>query len=86
MYVDIEDWKNGWYGIELGLARAEIDELISLLQMIKDDPDQHFHISSEHQGEGGVGDIEVYVNDGREPNNMFLGGKALGPGDDISVA
>jgi len=83
VYVDIEDWKNGWYGIGLGLAPAEIDELISLLQMIKNDPDQHFHISSEYKGKGGVGDIEVYINDGRKPNNMFFFGKALGPGDEI---
>lgn len=83
MYVDIEDWKNGWYGIGIGLASGEIDELIALLQMIKSDPEQHFHISSEFQGEGGVGDIEIYVNDDHKKNNMSFLGKALGPGEEI---
>ena len=85
MYVDIEDWKNGWYGIGIGLGSNEIDSLIELLQMIKDDPEQHFHISSEYEGEGGVGDIEIYIKEEKQNNNMSLLGKALGPGEEIEL-
>ena len=81
MYVDIEDWKNGWYGLGLGLAPEEVDKLIALLQMIKTDPEQHFHLSSRFEGDGGVGDVEVYVKAEEQPNNMFFLGKAIGPGE-----
>ena len=80
MYVDIEDWRNGWYGIGIGLKSDEIDLLIDLFQIIKRDPEQHFHISSEYGGKGGVGDIEIYIKEEKQQNNMTLLGKALGPG------
>jgi len=35
MYIDIEDWKNGWFGLGVGLSVDDIDELIALLQMIR---------------------------------------------------
>lgn len=83
MQVDIDDWKTGWYGIGIGLDPDEIDELVSLLQMIKSDPEQHFHIASEYRGEGGVGDIEIYVNNDHKQGNMSFLGKALGPGEEV---
>lgn len=83
MIVEMEDWKNGWFGLGIGLKPNEIDELIQLLQMIKNDHEQHFHISSEYKGEGGVGDIEVYVQEEDKEDNMIFFGKALGPGDKI---
>ncbi len=83
MYADIEDWKNGWYGIGIGLEPKEIDSLIELLQMIKKDPEQHFHLSSKYEGDGGVGDIEIYIKEEKQKNNMGLLGKALGPGEEI---
>jgi len=83
MHADIEDWENGWYGIGIGLEPEEIDTLIDLLNIIKNDHEQHFHLSSEYEGEGGVGDIEIYVKDQKKKNNMSLLGKALGPGGEI---
>ena len=83
MYVDMEDFETGWYGIGIGISREEIDRLIDLLRMIKSDPEQHFHISSEYKGQGGVGDIEVYVMDENQEHNMILMGKALGPGEEV---
>ena len=83
MNAKLDDWENGWFGIELGLDLNEIDSLIALLQMIKNDPEQHFHISSEYKGEGGIGDIEVYVKEEKAENNLNLFGKALAPGEEI---
>ena len=53
MHTELEDWKNGWYGVQLGLTTKEIDVLIARLQMLKVEPDQHFHLSSTYQGGGG---------------------------------
>ena len=83
MHVRMKDWKNGWYGIELSLGESEIDRLIELLQMIKDDSDQHFHISSDYKESGGVGDIEISVNTDHQSDNMSLSGRALAPGEEI---
>jgi hypothetical protein len=83
MYVDIEDFKNGWYGIGMGISIEEIDVLIHLLLMLKAHPDQHFHISSEYKGSGGVGDIEVYLKDKIQNHNMIIMGKARGPGEEV---
>lgn len=85
MHVKLEDWKNGWYGVRLGVAPQEIDRLIKLLTMIKNDPEQHFHISSEYTGTGGIGDIEVSVTSENEEQNMKLSGRALGPGEEIEI-
>ena len=47
MKAELEKWKEGWQGISLGLRNDEIEHLISLLQEIRKDNDQHFHISSD---------------------------------------
>jgi len=81
--ISFEDWKNGWHGIELGLSVAEIDELIENLGMLKQDTDQHFHISSDYKGDGGVGDITIYVKASSEADNASMSGRALAPGEEI---
>jgi hypothetical protein len=83
MNVELEDWKNGWSGISIGIAKEEIERLIELLQMLKTDPEQHFHISSDYKGNGGVGDIEIYVKTSEQKHNMSLSGQALGAGEEI---
>jgi hypothetical protein len=83
MNTTLEDWKNGWFGVGLGLAPAEIDALIAHLQQLKADPEQHFHITSEHKGSGGIGDIEVFVDPDAVPGNMRLSSLALAPGEDL---
>ena len=83
MHVTLEDWKNGWYGIELAISPPEIDRLITLLQELKADPEQHFHISSDYNGSGGLGDIEVFIKPDPETDNLFLSSTALQPGDEI---
>ena len=83
MNISFEDWKNGWHGIELGLSTAEIDQLIGNLEMLKQDTEQHFHISSDYKGNGGIGDIAIYVKDSSEADNASMSGGALAPGEEI---
>ena len=86
MHGKIEDWNNGWYGMSLGLALPEIDRLIVLLTKLREDPEQHFHISSDSSGSGGLGDIEIYVAEAGVPSNLKLGGVALAPSSDLPAA
>jgi hypothetical protein len=79
MHSKLEDWKNGWFGVELGLSPDEIDRFIELLQMLKAEPDQHFHLSSDYKESSGVGDITLYVQAPDETNNMIAFGKAIAP-------
>ena len=84
MHTELEDWKNGWFGVQLGLTSKEIDVVIERLQMLKVEQDKHFHLSSTYQGGGGLGDITVYVQDSSTLSNMeSIGSKALAPGDTI---
>ena len=50
MNVELEDWKNGWYGIRLAMSPHELDRLVQLLHAVKADPEQHFHVSSGYKG------------------------------------
>jgi len=86
MRSELEDWGNGWHGLRLSIKSHEIEHLIGLLQRLRQDPEQHFHISSDYSGTGGVGDIEISVSDDHELSNMRLGGLALGPGADVPGA
>jgi hypothetical protein len=83
MHSTLEDWKNGWFGVQLGLKKEEIDRVIELLRMLKHEPDQHFHFSSDYKGTGGLGDIEFFVQSVDQPSNMEPLGKALAPGEEI---
>ena len=83
MRGEIENWNNGWFGVRLGLSAAEIERLIAMLTKLRNDPDQHFHISSNYVGSGGLGDIEISVQSADETSNMGIGGLAMGPGDEI---
>lgn len=83
MYAKLEDWKNGWSGLELGIRLGEIDQLIASLKMLRDEPEQHFHLSSDYQGSGGIGDIVIFIQPDDGPHNMTIGGRALAPGEII---
>jgi hypothetical protein len=86
MYAELESWPSGWYGLRLSLRPAEIERLISLLQTLQEDPEQHFHISSKYEGEPSLGDIEISVAGPSEPANMWLSGLALAPGTELPPA
>jgi len=80
MIAEIEEWKQGWKGINLGLRNDEIDYLISMLQEIRSDNDQHFHISSDCRGKPGLGGIQIYVKTKAEEDNMYFTSLAMSPG------
>ncbi len=84
MHTKLEDWKNGWFGVELGICADEIDSIIDRLKMLKSDHEQHFHISSDYKGSGGIGDITVYVQLADRVSNMEkVSSRALAPGEEI---
>ena len=86
MHTKLEDWKNGWFGLELGILPEEIDSLIGQLQMLKTDHDQHFHISSDYKELGGLGDIIVYVQSPEEKTNMErVSSRALPPAGGLTT-
>jgi hypothetical protein len=76
----LKEIKDKWIGLRIYLDPTEIDELIESLANIRDAPDQHFHIRSSYNGEGGVGDIEIAVRAPTEEHNMRLLGAAILPG------
>ncbi len=75
----MDDSKTGWYGIAIGIGPDEIDLLIERLIFIKNKRDQHFHISSDYEGEGGIGDVEIYLMEENQKNNMFITGYDIAP-------
>jgi len=83
MHSKLEDWKNNWFGVQLGISKDEIDRIIDLLKMLKEEPDQHFHLSSDYKDTGGLGDITIYVQSPGEVSNMDTLGKARAPGEEI---
>ena len=83
MRGEIENWNNGWYGVRLEVSVAEIDRLIGLLTNMRNDPEQHFHMTSDYAGSGGLGDIEVSVSATNRISNMSVSGLAMAPGDSI---
>ena len=83
MQGEIENWKNGWYGIRLALSTREVNHLIGLLGELRDNPEQHFHISSDYVASEGLGDIEISLLEETGVSNMSISGLALAPGDNI---
>ncbi len=83
MNAELEKWKEGWQGVSLGLRNDEIDHFIKLLEGIRKDNDQHFHISSDCKGEPGLGGIEIYVKPDIKEDNMYFSSLAKGPGEII---
>jgi hypothetical protein len=76
MKSSIEDFRTGWYGLKLHLDLNDIDRLLELLVLLKDDKNYHFHIFSTAFDDeaGGVADIEFCRKDESEKSNMDIGG------------
>ena len=78
MHVKLEDFKTGWYGINISIRECEIDIFIEQLRMLKANKDQHFHIASNFEGESGVGDIEFNIQEDNV-DNMYITDFAIPP-------
>ena len=72
MNLQIEDFKTGWFGITFGIKRSEIEVLIRGLENLKRDKNQHFHIRSDYSGEGGIADIEFYIESEDSKDNSVI--------------
>jgi hypothetical protein len=81
----LEDWNNGWAEVEVGLSISDIDRLIALLEMMKAEPDQHFHATSDFVGAGGIGQITFQIQQLNETDNLSLGSRALGAGELVKL-
>ena len=79
MRVEQDDFGTGWSQIHFGIKKDEIDCLIELLKVLKTDDSQHFHLSSSYEGENGIGDIEFYIQDVNEEDNIMLTSLAISP-------
>lgn len=76
MKSSIEDFETGWYGIYLALDEDDIDKLIELLKVLKEDNSYHFHLfSTAFDNEpGGIADIQFSRKMESEPSNLKIGG------------
>jgi hypothetical protein len=71
MQVKLEDFKTGWFGLQLGLTYADIAALISRLEVLREHKG-HFHARGDFSGDGGVGDIEFYWAESSSPNGLSI--------------
>lgn len=79
MLISREDVSSGFVGIGIGLKPSDIDALIRLLHALRDDPDQHFHISGDCSGGRGVADIEIHHQPIDQGDNATILGFAIDP-------
>ena len=78
MFVETEDYKTGWFGINISIRRHEKDVLIERLKQLKNNENQHFHLTSDFTDDGGVGDIGFNISD-EGKDNMTISGFAIPP-------
>ena len=85
MKVNLKKYDTGWYEINIGLKTSDIDKLIILLNDLKKDQNQHFPIVNNDYdlSKGKVENIEFYVQDFEEQNNMVMLGTAIDPNDKL---
>lgn len=79
MRITREDFDSGWTDIILGLRPEEIDRFIAMLDMLKMEPDQHFHLSSTFEDESRVSGIEISVQGVDEQDNAAISSQAMTP-------
>ncbi len=53
-----------------------------MLRLIQADPNQHFHIASDFEEGGGVGEVTFFVQVGEQRDNARISTRALLPGED----
>lgn len=71
MQVKLDDFKTGWFGLEVGLTDNDIAFLMEKLSTLRERKG-HFHARSDFSGDGGVGDIEFYWAEPSTPANLVL--------------
>ncbi len=71
MKVQIEDFQTGWYGLSIGVKKGDIKALITALKQLEENQG-HFHLTSDMVGDGGVADIEIFLQEESEVNNIEI--------------
>lgn len=73
MEANLEDFKTGWFGLQVGLKAQEIDQIIDLLKQVKNRELDHFHARSDfNDPREGIGDIEFYLAGNDAKHNLSL--------------
>jgi hypothetical protein len=71
MQIKLEDFKTGWFGLQIGIIDAEIPVLVERLQELQKSRG-HFHIRSDFSGSGGVGDVELFWSENASTQVMKI--------------
>lgn len=78
MNVNLEDFKTGWFQVSIGVRKNEIPILIKLLTALQED-EHHFHLINNYEAENGIENIEFYIQEEQESDNMLISGPAISP-------
>ena len=71
MRCEIEDFKTGWFGLQLAFRPEEIDKLIANLQELKAGGLGHFHFRRDDWDDvPGAADVEISLLGPEEQDNM----------------
>ena len=71
MKGDIDTFPSGWIGLSIGIKNSEIDRLIESIQELRTSR-SHFHLRSEFKEDSGIGDIEIYILEDSESDNLVI--------------
>ena len=83
MRIGIERPTPQWCEVDIRLSRDEIEGLIAQLAAIRDDPDQHFHLTSESPLITEAVQVTFSQDPPDAPAEARLSSLALPPGTEI---
>ncbi len=63
----------------MGLSLHEVDRLIQMLKLLMQDPDQHFHCSSNHEDNSRIAGVDFYIKQATDPDNATISGPSIEP-------
>ncbi len=73
MKVNMNDFGTGWFGVEVGVKKEEIDQLIKLLSELKEGHFDHFTIANKSETQpSGIENFEIFLIDKRNEDNMQI--------------
>lgn len=72
-----------WSEVTVALNRDEIDELIGLLEAIRDDAEQHFHLTSSTQEGAESVQLTFSQEVSDDSSNARMSSLALPPGSEV---
>ncbi len=81
MRVELEDFKTGWFKVEVYLKTKDVDHLIRLLTSLRtQEVGQHFPVTnSAMEGSGGVFSVEFIKDDETSRDTFQALGLAISP-------